>query len=95
VFVVAGIVMGPMVPSWLEGDAVREDLRLLANLTLALILFIDAAQVDLSVVRYRLQIPLGMLLFGLPAMWHEIPESTYLIIDAGKVETREFVPTTL
>ena len=68
VFVVAGIVMGPMVLGWFEGDAVREDLRLLADLTLALILFVDAAHADLSVVRRRFQIPLRMLLFGLPGV---------------------------
>ena len=29
----------------------------------------------------------------LPEVWQEIPESTFLTVEAGKVETREFVPT--
>jgi len=68
VFVVAGIIMGPMVLGWFEGDEVREDLRLLADLTLALILFVDAAHADLGVLRKRFQIPLRMLLLGLPGV---------------------------
>lgn len=30
---------------------------------------------------------------SLPEMWQEIPESTFLTIEAGNVETREFVPS--
>ena len=67
-FVVAGIIMGPMVLGWFEGDEVRKDLRLLADLTLALILFVDAAHADLRVLRKRFQIPLRMLLLGLPGV---------------------------
>lgn len=29
----------------------------------------------------------------LPGMWQEIPESTYVCIDSGNVECREFIPT--
>jgi glutamine amidotransferase len=29
----------------------------------------------------------------LPEMWQEIPESTFLTIEGGNIETREFVPT--
>ena len=68
VFVIAGIIMGPMVLGWFEGDEVRKDLRLLADLTLALILFVDAAHADLSILRKRFQIPLRMLLLGLPGV---------------------------
>lgn len=68
VFVIAGIVMGPMVLGWFEGSGVRRDLRLLADLTLALILFVDAAHADLSILRKRFEIPLRMLLLGLPGV---------------------------
>jgi NhaP-type Na+/H+ or K+/H+ antiporter len=68
VFVVTGIIMGPMVLGWFEGDTVRKDLRLLADLTLALILFVDAAHADLGILRRRFQIPLRMLLLGLPGV---------------------------
>jgi NhaP-type Na+/H+ or K+/H+ antiporter len=68
VFVTAGIIMGPMVLGWFEGDEVRRDLRLLADLTLALILFVDAAHADLTTLKKRFQIPLRMLLLGLPAV---------------------------
>ena len=60
--------MGPMVLGWFEGDVVRKDLRLLADLTLALILFVDAAHADLAILKRRFQIPLRMLLLGLPGV---------------------------
>ena len=46
VFVAAGFLMGPMVLAWFDGDVSRTELRVLADLTLALILFIDAANAD-------------------------------------------------
>jgi NhaP-type Na+/H+ or K+/H+ antiporter len=68
VFVAAGIILGPVVVGWFEGDEIREDLRMLADLTLALILFVDAANADLAVLKKRYQIPLRMLLLGLPGV---------------------------
>lgn len=68
VFVVMGIVMGPMVVGWFQGGETRTNLRLLADLTLGLILFVDAANADLSVLKRRFQIPLRMLLIGLPGV---------------------------
>jgi NhaP-type Na+/H+ or K+/H+ antiporter len=66
--VAAGIIMGPTVLGWFEGAEIREQLRLLADLTLALILFVDAANADLAVLKKRYQIPLRMLLLGLPGV---------------------------
>ncbi len=43
VFVVAGFLLGPSALGWLKGNAASEDLRVLADLTLALVLFNDAA----------------------------------------------------
>jgi len=66
VFVIAGFLMGPMGLGWLKGDANSSDLRTLADLTLALILFIDAAMADKSILRKEFKIPLRMLSLGLP-----------------------------
>ena len=68
VFVVAGFLMGPFGFGWLQGNAASEDLRTLADLTLALILFIDAANADLSVLKRQFRIPSRMLLLGLPGV---------------------------
>lgn len=68
VLVTAGIVMGPMVLGWFEGGKVRGELRLLADLTLALILFVDAANADMVTLKKRYQVPLRMLLLGLPGV---------------------------
>lgn len=45
-----------------------DQLRVLADLTLALVLFIDAANADLSVLRKQFKIPSRMLLIGLPGV---------------------------
>ncbi len=66
IFVVAGVIAGPVL-GWFPGDATRSDLRLLADLTLALFLFVDASNANLSVLRRSFGIPSRMLLIGLPA----------------------------
>ena len=68
VLVAAGIIMGPMALGWFEGGEIREELRLLADLTLALVLFVDAANADLVILRKRYQVPMRMLLLGLPGV---------------------------
>ncbi len=68
VFVVAGFLMGPFGFGWLKGDATSDDLRTLADLTLALILFIDAANADTSILKRQFRIPSRMLLLGLPGV---------------------------
>jgi NhaP-type Na+/H+ or K+/H+ antiporter len=66
VFVLVGFLLGQSGLGWLKGGASSGELRVLADLTLALILFIDAANADLSVLRHQLRIPSRMLLLGLP-----------------------------
>ena len=66
VFVAAGFLMGPFGFGWFDGDVNSDVLRTLADLTLALILFIDAANADLSILKRQFQIPSRMLLLGLP-----------------------------
>jgi NhaP-type Na+/H+ or K+/H+ antiporter len=68
VFVVAGLLMGPLGLGWFDGDIERTGLRVLADLTLALILFIDAANADLAILKRQFRIPSRMLLFGLPGV---------------------------
>lgn len=65
IFVAAGIIMGPIL-GWFPGVATGSDLRLLADLTLAMFLFVDAANADLSVLKRNFGIPSRMLLIGLP-----------------------------
>ena len=67
IFVTAGFIMGPMVLGWFTADDARADLGMLANLTLAVILFSDAANSDLSVLKRGFGIPTRMLLLGLPS----------------------------
>ena len=68
VFVVVGFLMGPSVLGWLKGNAASEDLRTLADLTLALVLFNDAATANLTVLKRQFRIPSRMLLLGLPGV---------------------------
>ena len=68
VFVFAGLLMGPLGLGWFDGDVSRTGLRVLADLTLALILFIDAANADLAILKRQFRIPSRMLLFGLPGV---------------------------
>jgi NhaP-type Na+/H+ or K+/H+ antiporter len=68
VFVVAGLLMGPLGLGWFDGDVSRTGLRVLADLTLALILFIDAANADLAILKRQFRIPSRMLIVGLPGV---------------------------
>jgi NhaP-type Na+/H+ or K+/H+ antiporter len=66
VFVFTGVMVGPLGFGFFDGDAGSANLRVLADLTLALVLFIDAASSDISVLKRQFQIPSRMLLIGLP-----------------------------
>lgn len=68
VFVIAGLLMGPLGLGWFADDVSSTDFRVFADLTLALILFIDAANADLSILKHQMRIPFRMLLFGLPGV---------------------------
>ncbi len=68
VFVLVGLLLGPLGLGWFSGDASRVELRVLADLTLALVLFIDAANADFTVLKRQFRIPLRMLLLGLPGV---------------------------
>jgi NhaP-type Na+/H+ or K+/H+ antiporter len=66
VFTAFGIVVGPIGLGWLNLDVDSEGLRTLAELTLALVLFTDAANADLSVLSESRRIPERLLVIGLP-----------------------------
>jgi NhaP-type Na+/H+ or K+/H+ antiporter len=66
IFLSFGLLTGPLGLGWLELDIDRQELRILADMTLALVLFIDAANANRVVLRTSAAIPLRMLLFGLP-----------------------------
>jgi NhaP-type Na+/H+ or K+/H+ antiporter len=68
VFVASGFLMGPLVLGWFDGSVSRTELRMLADLTLAVILFVDAANADLAVLKRQLRIPARMLFLGLPGV---------------------------
>ena len=51
VFVFAGLLMGPYGLAWFDGDVSKGWMRILADLTLATILFIDAANADLDILK--------------------------------------------
>jgi NhaP-type Na+/H+ or K+/H+ antiporter len=66
IYVVVGFILGPMVLGWFTGGATRTNFRVLADLSLTLILFIDAANADLGILKRQFRIPSRMLLIGLP-----------------------------
>jgi NhaP-type Na+/H+ or K+/H+ antiporter len=68
IFVAAGLLMGPLGLGWFDGDVSRTELRVLADLTLAVILFIDAANADLSILKRQFRMPSRMLFLGLPGV---------------------------
>ena len=66
VFVAFGIVMGPEALGVLELSIDQEAVRILAEATLVLVLFSDAARIDLRVLRRQAQLPARLLGIGLP-----------------------------
>lgn len=66
VFAGFGVICSPLGLGILHLDVDAEGLRTLAELTLALVLFTDAANADLRVLRHSLAIPRRLLLVGLP-----------------------------
>ena len=64
VFTAIGFILGPDVFGVLRINITGEGLRLLAEFTLAMVLFTDAANADFSVVRRNLGLPERLLLIG-------------------------------
>jgi NhaP-type Na+/H+ or K+/H+ antiporter len=66
VFTAFGLAVGPLGFDLLVGDVDSEGLSTLAEVTLALLLFADAANADLDKLKQFSKIPTRMLLIGLP-----------------------------
>ena len=65
-FVATGYVLGPDVTGLVSIDIDRHGLRIIAEVTLALMLFTDAAKANLGVLGRSYKIPSRMLIIGLP-----------------------------
>ena len=66
IFTIFGLLIGPMGLDLLSFKTDRETIRTLAELTLALVLFTDAAGADMGVLRKKSGLPARLLLIGLP-----------------------------
>ena len=66
VYLVFGLVVGPLGIGLLDIEIGGEGIRTIAELTLALVLFIDASSANLGVLRRFVRLPSRMLLVGLP-----------------------------
>ncbi|MDO6804327.1 cation:proton antiporter, partial [Wenyingzhuangia sp. 1_MG-2023] len=61
-----GIIVGPQLLNWVPADIQANELTMLAELTLALILFTDASQIKRAqLVRFEI-LPIRLLAVGLP-----------------------------
>ena len=66
VFIVFGVALGPVGLDLLKLDIAADGISVLAEMTLALVLFTDAANANLGVLRRSFHIPQRLLLIGLP-----------------------------
>ena len=66
VFVGCGFVLGTSGLDWIQLGEGSESVRLLAEVTLTLVLFTDAARIDMTALRREYTVPLRLLGIGLP-----------------------------
>ena len=66
IFIVAGLLLGPFGLGLVRLNLGAEGLRTLAELTLAMVLFTDAANADFNIVRRNIGVTERLLLIGLP-----------------------------
>ena len=66
VFVVIGVLVGPLVIDQVTAAPTGEGVRTLAELTLAVVLFADASRIKPRVLRHEYAVPLRLLGIGLP-----------------------------
>ena len=66
VFITGGLLLGPMGLGLIDLRVGTEALRVLAELTLAMVLFTDASNANLFAVRRSAKLPTRLLLIGLP-----------------------------
>ena len=65
-FTAAGLIVGGEVLGWLDITPEASSLRVLAEATLALVLFSDASRIDLRALRNAVALPARLLGIGLP-----------------------------
>ena len=65
-FTAFGLLVGPLGLNLLSFETDRETIRTLAELTLALVLFTDAASANIGVLKRTLGLPARLLMIGLP-----------------------------
>jgi NhaP-type Na+/H+ or K+/H+ antiporter len=66
VYLTFGVIMGPVVLGLLDFHVGGEAISTVAELTLALVLFTDSANADMSVLRRMFHLPQRLLILGLP-----------------------------
>jgi NhaP-type Na+/H+ or K+/H+ antiporter len=66
VFVAVGILAGPLGFDWLKVSINAEMIRVITEITLVLILFVDASLIDLPALFQSRGLPIRLLLIGLP-----------------------------
>jgi sodium/hydrogen antiporter len=65
-FVAFGLLVGPKALDGIDVSSTSSTVRVLAEGTLALVLFSDASRIDLGALRRTLDVPVRLLAFGLP-----------------------------
>jgi NhaP-type Na+/H+ or K+/H+ antiporter len=65
-FIAVGLLLGPEVLGWVELGAGNEVVKLLAEGTLAFVLFTDASGLDTRSLRHQSGLPIRLLVIGLP-----------------------------
>ncbi len=65
-FMLAGVLLGPAALGILQPHITKEGIKVLAELTLAIVLFSDAATANLKILREYEALPVRLLLIGLP-----------------------------
>jgi NhaP-type Na+/H+ or K+/H+ antiporter len=65
-FAIFGLIVGPWALGLISIEVSHEDLHTLAEVTLVLVLFSDAASIDLAQLRRDHNLPVRMLLIGMP-----------------------------
>jgi NhaP-type Na+/H+ or K+/H+ antiporter len=66
IFTSAGLISGPLGLNVLRLEITADDLKTIAEASLAMVLFTDAAHSDLGVLRRSFALPRRLLLIGLP-----------------------------
>lgn len=66
VFVAVGLLVGPKVLGEIDVESSGGSVRVLAEATLALVLFCDASRIDLRMLRREVGVPVRLLAIGLP-----------------------------